>query len=70
MKRVGLWAVGIGVLVSVELITVAQGYAGGNDGAPKCTLATLKGRYLFAAPATLFWADRAGGRQRRRISCF
>ena len=54
MKRVGLWAVGIGVLVSVELITVAQGYAGGNDGAPKCTLATLKGRYLFAAPATLF----------------
>jgi hypothetical protein len=26
----------------------------GVDGAPKCTLATLKGRYLFAAPATLF----------------
>jgi hypothetical protein len=54
MKRVGLWAVGIGVLVSVGLITVAQGYAGDNDGAPKYTLAALKGRYLFAAPTTLF----------------
>jgi hypothetical protein len=56
MRRVGLWAVavGIGVLVSVELLTVAQGYAGDNDGAPKCTLATLKGRYLFASPTTLF----------------
>jgi hypothetical protein len=52
MKRVGLWAVGIGVLVSGGLITVA--HAGANDGAPKCTLATLKGRYLFAAPTTLF----------------
>jgi hypothetical protein len=54
MKRVGLWAVGIGVVASVGLFTVAPAFAGGNDGAPKCTLATLKGRYLFAAPATLF----------------
>ena len=48
MKRVGLWAVGIGVLVSVGLLTVEQGYADENDRATKCTLATLKGRYLFA----------------------
>jgi hypothetical protein len=54
MKRVGLCAVGIGVLVSVGLLSVAQGYAGDNDGATKCTVKTLKGRYLFAAPATLF----------------
>jgi hypothetical protein len=53
MKRARLWAVGIGALVS-GLTTVAQGYAGDNDGAPKCTLATLKGRYLFAATGTLF----------------
>ena len=53
MKRVGLWAVGIGVLASVGLFTAGEGFAA-NDGAPKCTLATLKGRYLFAASGTLF----------------
>jgi hypothetical protein len=54
MKRVGKWALGIGVLASVGLLSVAQGYAGGNDGVPKCTLATLKGRYLFAASGVGF----------------
>jgi hypothetical protein len=54
MKRVGLWAVGIGVLVSVGFFTAAQAFADDNDGATKCTVKTLKGRYLFAAPATLF----------------
>jgi hypothetical protein len=54
MKRVGLWAVGIGVLASVGLLTVAQGFADGNDGTTKCTLATLKGRYLFGGSGTLF----------------
>jgi hypothetical protein len=54
MKRVGLWAIGIGVLASVGLLTVGQGFADENDGATKCTVKTLKGRYLFAAPATLF----------------
>jgi hypothetical protein len=49
MKRIGLWAMGIGVLISLGLLTVEQGYADENDGAPKCTLATLKGRYLFAS---------------------
>jgi hypothetical protein len=52
MKRVGLCAVGIGVLVSVGLLSVAQGYAGDNDSATPCSLKTLKGRYLFAAPGT------------------
>jgi hypothetical protein len=45
----GLCAVGMGVLVS----TVEQGYADENDGATTCTLATLKGRYLFALHGTL-----------------
>ena len=53
MKRVGLWALGIGVLVSVGLVTVAHGFAEENDGATKCTVKTLKGRYLFGGPATL-----------------
>jgi hypothetical protein len=52
MKRVGLCAVGIGVLVSVGLLSVAQGYAGDNDSATPCSLKTLKGRYLFAAAGT------------------
>jgi hypothetical protein len=43
MKRVGLWALGIGVLASVGLLTVAQGFADENDRATKCTLATLRG---------------------------
>ena len=54
MKRVGLWAVGIGVLVSAGFLTAAQGFAGDNDGATQCSLKTLKGRYLFAAPGTAF----------------
>jgi hypothetical protein len=52
MKRVGLWAVGIGVLVSVGLLSVGQGHADDNDGATKCSLKTLKGRYLFATTGT------------------
>jgi hypothetical protein len=54
MKRKGLLAVGIGVLGSVVLLTVEQGFAIENDGAPKCTPATLKGRYLFGGSGTLF----------------
>ena len=53
MKRIGLRAVGIGVLGSVVLLTAGQVFAQ-NDGAPKCTPATLKGRYLFSAPAVVF----------------
>ena len=52
MKRmIGLWVLGIAALASAAVLTVAQGFAQNtqNDGAPKCTLATLKGRYLFAA---------------------
>jgi hypothetical protein len=48
MKRVGLWAIGIGLFITVGLITVKQGNAGEKEHAPTCTLATLKGRYLFA----------------------
>jgi hypothetical protein len=50
MKRVGLWAaIGIGIFITVGLITVEPGYA-----EEKCTLKTLKGRYLFALTGTLF----------------
>ena len=52
MKRIGLWATGIGVLISVGLLTVERGYPDENDRATKCTLATLKGRYLFAGTST------------------
>jgi len=52
MKRIGLLAVGIGVLATAGLVSVEQAFAG--DGAPKCSVATLKGRYLFAAPGVAF----------------
>jgi hypothetical protein len=53
MKRIGLWAIGIGLVVTVGLLTVAQGDAEKKDDTPTCTLATLKGRYLFGGIATL-----------------
>ena len=53
MRRVSLWMIGIGLCITVGLITVQQGYAGEEDDRPTCTLATLKGRYLFGGIATL-----------------
>jgi hypothetical protein len=49
VKRAGLWAIGLGVVVSIG---VEQGYAG--ERAERCTLATLNGQYLFAESGTLF----------------
>ena len=54
MKRAALWTIGIGALATVGVLTAAQGLADPNDGGPKCTPATLKGRYLFAASGNLF----------------
>ena len=54
MKRLGLWAIGIGVLVCAGLFPMERAYAGENDHPTRCTLATLNGQYLFAGPATLF----------------
>jgi hypothetical protein len=54
MKRIGLWVAGIGVLLSIGLLTVEQGYTEEKEHATKCTLETLKGRYLFALTGTLF----------------
>jgi hypothetical protein len=52
MKRVGLWAaMGIGICITVGLLTVEPGYA--EDKGHNCTLKTLKGRYLFALNSTL-----------------
>jgi hypothetical protein len=49
MKRVGLWAaIGIGICITVGLLTVEPGYAEEKEHEPTCTLETLKGRYLFA----------------------
>jgi hypothetical protein len=53
MKRVGFWTIAIGLVVTVGLLTMEQGYADEKDHARECTLATLKGRYLFGGIATL-----------------
>ena len=53
MKRASLWMIGIGIFITVGLITVEQGYTEERDHASTCTLATLKGRYLFVSPGTL-----------------
>jgi hypothetical protein len=49
MNRLGLCAIGIGVVVSMG---TGQAYSGEKE--EKCTLATLNGQYLFAEPGTLF----------------
>ena len=55
MQRVGLWAaIGIGIFITVGLLTVELGYAEEKEHEPTCTLKTLKGRYLFAAQGTYF----------------
>src|SRR5215471_4655516 len=57
MKRAGLWVMGIGLCITVGLLTVKHGYAEDKDHTPTCTLATLQGRYLstfsgFLVPPT------------------
>jgi hypothetical protein len=48
MKRIGLWAIGIGVLASVGPLTAEQAHSGQQGDPPKCNLVTLKGLYMFA----------------------
>ena len=54
MKRAGLWAIGIGVLVGAGLLPMGRAYAGEDDHPTRCTLATLNGQYLFNGTGTLF----------------
>jgi len=52
MKRVGLWTIAIGLLLSVGPLGAEPGLA--ETGAlPRCTLSTLKGRYLFGGIASV-----------------
>jgi hypothetical protein len=53
MRRIGLWAT-IGVFISVGLLTVERGYTEEKEHATTCTVATLKGRYLFVVNGTYF----------------
>jgi hypothetical protein len=54
MTRVGLWATGIGVLISVGLSSVEKAYTEEKEHATKCSVATVKGRYLFVVNGTYF----------------
>lgn len=55
LKRIVLGTIGTGVLLGVGLLTVGRGYADDTtDRTTTCTLATLKGQYLFAGSGTLF----------------
>ena len=52
MNRVALSMIGVVLALSVRLVAAEQGSAEKGD-TPKCTVATLKGRYLFGGIATL-----------------
>jgi hypothetical protein len=54
MKRLGLWAMGIGLISCVGIGTIKFAYADEKEGATTCSLATVKGRYLFATSGTNF----------------
>jgi hypothetical protein len=53
MKRMGLWAIGIGLMSGVGIGTAEIGHADEGDHAKTCSPTTLKGRYLFATTGTL-----------------
>jgi hypothetical protein len=53
MKRACLWMVAIGLFITVGVLTVEHAYAEGQHHEPRCTLKTLKGRYLFSQAANL-----------------
>jgi hypothetical protein len=50
MKRAALWAACVIILVGVGGLSLGQGYAQDTDdtGTARCSLATLRGMYLFA----------------------
>jgi hypothetical protein len=54
MKRVGPLAIKIGLMICVSIGAVKLGFAEEKEHATTCTLATLKGRYLFASNSTAF----------------
>ena len=54
MKRIALWAMGIGLISCVGVTTVEFAYADEKEHATTCSLATVKGRYLFATNGTNF----------------
>ena len=73
MKRVSLGMIGIGLCITVALLTVNQGYAEKEDNGPTCTLKTLKGRYLFGGIGTQLssgWGNTAVANLYCRISYF
>jgi hypothetical protein len=54
MKRVGPLAIKIGLMICMSIGAVELGYANEREHATTCTLATLKGRYLFVVNGTYF----------------
>ena len=54
MKRLASTAIGVAVFAIVALLTTEQTCADEFGHPTKCTLATLKGQYLFATSGTLF----------------
>jgi len=66
MKRLGLRAaIGIGIIITTGLLTVAQGHAGDKKRRPTCDAATLEGLYILR-PAALTSPPQA--RRSRRPS--
>jgi len=50
MNRLGLWAIGIGVLISVAFLTPRYGFADKDE----CSLPTMQGQYMVSASGTVY----------------
>src|SRR5262249_39220111 len=72
MKRVGLWALGIGALVSVGPLTAERGSADENDGAKKCSVGhsgrpvSVRANWNLVSPRS--WGNTGVVGSSRRIS--
>ena len=59
MKRGGFWVAGVVILIGVGILTVGQGAAqdAAGTGKARCSLATLRGMYLFAGDGVIIEGD-------------
>jgi hypothetical protein len=54
MKRAGPLAIKIGLMICVSIGAAKPGFAEEREHATTCTLATLKGRYLWVTSGMVF----------------
>jgi hypothetical protein len=60
MKRIGSWPVVVGAVLSLGLFTSEQAHSWQQGGPTTCSLATLKGLYMFAQSGSIIGVGPQG----------